>query len=327
MKKLMTMAVVGAFVAFAAANAWGEPTYAEKLAWKPTDKVLIWHIDDAGMSHESNVGTIKAMAEGMATSCSIMMPCPWVSEYAHYVSAQADLADKPELDYGLHLTMTSEWEHRHRWGPVAGKPVAPTLVDEEGCLWDNVELVVKNADPDQVEKEIRAQVDRALTMGLKPSHLDSHMGTLFADPRFAERYIKVGIEFGIPVLTAGGHMTHIARENGDVMEAAKMMSGVVWAAGLPVLDDIHTDGYGWTTYAEKKAGTLEFLRTLKPGITEFILHCTEPGDTFQFISSSGPTRKADLELMLDPEVKKVVEEQGIILTTWRELKQRRDQVK
>ncbi|MCX5772974.1 MAG: polysaccharide deacetylase family protein [Candidatus Hydrogenedentes bacterium] len=319
MKRAIMMSVVAGCIAFVATTAWGEPTYAEKLGWKPTDKVLIWHVDDAGMSHESNVGTIKAMAEGMATSTSIMMPCPWVSEYAHYV------ADKPDLDYGLHLTLTSEWDN-HRWGPVAGKPVAPTLVDEEGCLWDNVELVVKNADPDQVEKEIRAQVDRALTMGLKPSHLDSHMGTLFADPRFAERYVKVGVELGIPVLVAGGHMTNILRENGDIAEAAKMLSEAAWAAGLPALDDIHTDGYGWTTYAEKKAGTLEFLRTMKPGITEFILHCTEPGDTFQFISSSGPTRKADLELMLDPEVKKVVEEQGIILTTWRELKARRDKV-
>jgi hypothetical protein len=260
------------------------------------------------------------MAEGIATSCSIMMPCPWVSEYAHYV------ADKPDLDYGLHLTMTSEWDN-HRWGPVAGKPVVPTLVDEEGCLWDNVALVMKNGDPDQVEKEIRAQVDRALTMGLKPSHLDSHMGTLFADPRFAERYVKVGVELGIPVLVAGGHMTYILVENADIAEAAKTMSLAAWNAGLPALDDIHTDGYGWRTFDEKKAKTIEFLRALKPGITEFILHCTETGDTFQFISESGPTRKADLDLMLDPDVKKTVEEQGIILTTWRELKQRRDQAK
>ena len=150
-------------------------------------------------------------------------------------------------------------------------------MDEEGCLWDNVELVVKHADPDQVEKEIRAQVDRAMTMGLKPSHLDSHMGTLFADPRFAERYIKVGIELGIPILAAGGHLTHVARENGDILEAAKALSEVAWAGGLPVLDDIHTDGYGWTTYDKKKAGTIDFLKTLKPGITEFILHCTGAG--------------------------------------------------
>lgn len=320
MRRFSWVVLLVACIGAVYASAQDETTYAEKLGWPAGAKVLIWHVDDAGMSHESNVGTIKAMEEGMATSCSIMMPCPWVSEYARHVM------DKPEVDYGIHLTMTSEWDN-HRWGPVAGKPAVPTLVDEEGCLWDNVALVVKNADPDQIEKEIRAQVDRAVTMGLKPSHLDSHMGTLFADPRFAERYIKVGIELGIPILAAGGHLTHIARENGDIVEAAKTLSAVAWAAGLPVLDDIHTDGYGWKAYSEKKAGTIEFLRTMKPGITEFILHCTEPGDTFQFISESGPTRKADLDLMLDPEVKKVVEEEGIILTTWRELKQRRDQVK
>ena len=320
MKKVVMLAIVAAFMAAAWGNAGAEPTYAERLGWGPEDRVLIWHIDDTGMCHEANVGTIRAMEEGIANSCSIMMPCPWVSEYAHHV------ADKPETCYGLHLTLTSEWEN-HRWGPVAGKPTVPTLVDSEGCLWPSVEEVVQHADPDHVEIEIRAQIDRALTMGLNPSHLDSHMGTLFADPRFAERYVKVGIELGIPVLVAGGHMTHIRKEQSpEVIGAAKAMSDIVWEGGLPVLDDIHTSGYGWTTYAEKKANTIEFLRTLKPGITEFILHCTEPGETFAWISTSGPSRKADLDLMLDPEIKQVMEEEGIILTTWRELKQRRDNV-
>ncbi|MCP4640950.1 MAG: hypothetical protein GY851_10975, partial [bacterium] len=102
---------------------------------------------------------------------------------------------------------------------------------------------------------------------------------------------------------------------------------VAWNAGLPVLDDIHTDGYGWKDPAAKKQNTIEFLRTLRPGITEFIVHCTRPGDEFEFISTSGQTRLSDLEIMLDADVKKVIKEEGIILTTWRELKQRRDAVK
>jgi predicted glycoside hydrolase/deacetylase ChbG (UPF0249 family) len=100
----------------------------------------------------------------------------------------------------------------------------------------------------------------------------------------------------------------------------------VWALGLPVLDDLHT-GYGCKAPTDKKAQVIEFLRTMKPGVTQFIVHCTRPSEIFQHISGSGKMRLAELEALTSPEVKKVIEEEKIILTTWRELKQRRDAVK
>src|SRR5687767_1828116 len=104
-----------------------EISYAQRLGWGPNDRVVIMHIDDVGMSHSSNLGAIKTMTEGVGTSCSIMMPCSWVSEYYHY------LLSHPDTDAGLHLTMTSEWKE-YRWGPVAGKEKVPGMVDREGCL-------------------------------------------------------------------------------------------------------------------------------------------------------------------------------------------------
>ncbi len=194
-------------------------------------------------------------------------------------------------------------------------------------MWDNVPLVTSHATADEVEKEIRAQLDRCLTLGFQPTHLDSHMGTLFARQDYAERYLKVGIEKKIPILCAAGHMEYISKENADLVGTAKLLGEMVWQAGLPVIDDIHTASYDWTTLDEKRTKTIEFLRTMKPGITEFIVHCTKPTEVFQYICDSGPKRFADLQLMTDPEIKKVIKEQGIILTTWRELKQRRDNVK
>ena len=309
-------------IAFAgAAIAQPTPTYAERLGWPAGSRVAIFHVDDAGMCHDANVGTIEAIEKGVATSTSIMMPCPWVGEFARYMAAN------PTVDAGLHLTLTAEWKN-YRWGPVAGKGAVPGLVDEEGCLWHSVPQVVKNASPDEVEAEIRAQIDRALTLGLKPTHLDSHMGTLFANPALFERYLKVGIEMNIPVLVPGGHMTHIKAGDSPLPEeAVKMVAQTAWDAGLPVIDDVHVGSYEGMTPADKKALVIDFLRTLEPGITEFIVHCTRPSENFQHISSSGDMRLAELNAMCDPDVKKVVEEEGIILTTWREMKERRDKVK
>lgn len=296
-----------------------EPTYAEKLGWPAGSRVVIFHVDDAGMSHDSNVGTIEAMEQGVATSTSVMFPCPWVVEFAEYAKKH------PDVDMGIHCTLTSEWSV-YRWGAVAGKPAVPGLTDPEGALWRSPRDVVAHATPDEVEKELRAQLDRCLTLGLKPTHLDTHMGTVYDSPEFMERYIKVGAENGIPVMAPGGHATFLIAESPEMAPMIKSLGEKVWAAGLPVLDDLHT-GYGCKNAADKKAQVLEFLRTVKPGVTQFIVHCTRPSEIFQHISGSGGMRLAELEALTSPEVKKAVKDEKIILTTWRELKQRRDAVK
>jgi len=318
-------AITVATVALGAA-AWGEAagqaeqTYAERLGWPAGSRVVIFHIDDAGMCHDANVGVIEAIENGVATSTSIMFPCAWVSEFAKY------LKDHPDVDAGAHLTLTSEWKY-YRWGPVAGKAAVPGLVDDEGCFWPDVKPVMLKGTPDEVETEIRAQVDRAEALGIELTHLDSHMATLFSSYPFFERYLKVGIEKQIPILVPAGHMQHIAKDVPLLADVARQMGEKAWEAGLPVVDDIHAESYGWKDAGEKKTKVIEFLRTLQPGITEFVVHCTKPGPSFEHISDSGPTRHADLLAMTDPEVKKVIEEEGIILTTWRELKKRRDAMK
>ena len=298
------------------------PTYAERLGWKPTDRVILFHCDDAGMSHGANLGAMQALDYGILTSVSTMMPCSWVPEFAAY------LRDNPGVDNGLHLTLTCEWSN-YRWGPLAGKAAVPGLVDGEGCLWRSVEEVAAHASPDEVETEIRAQVDRAMTLGMPITHLDSHMGTLFARPDFFERYMKVGIEKNIPILIMGGHMTHIRR---DEPEAARqfMAAGIpekVWAAGLPVLDDLLSTTYDWREFGEKKSNIIGALKSLKPGVTMIIVHCAQPTEEFPAFTRSSETRLSDLRVMTDPDLKRVIEEEGILLTTWSELKKRRDLAK
>ncbi len=295
-----------------------EATYAEKLGFPKGTRALILHVDDAGMSYDSDLGTIEAIEKGVANSLSVMMPCPWVPNIVRWIKTS-------KADAGLHLTMTSEWDV-YRWGPVAGKPAVPGLVDTEGALWDNVGLVVEHATADEVEREIRAQLDRARTMGFEPTHMDSHMGTLFETAGFMERYIKVGIEEKIPVMFPGGHNFFIAQDSPERVAMARAMGRKIWEGGLPVLDDLHNRSYGWKS-TEKTDNYIDAVRNLKPGVTMMIMHCTRPTEVFDKISSSGDTRLGDLNAMLDPRLRKAIEEEKIVLTTWRELMERRKTVK
>ena len=299
-------------------NALAEKSFAERLGWKSNDVVVILHVDDVGMSHSSNLGAIETTEHGVATSLAVMMPCPWVPEIAKYLKAH------PDLDCGLHLALTSEWE-LYRWPPLAGKARVPGLVDEQGCLWRNVQEVVTHATPDEIEMEIRAQVDRAETIGMPITHLDSHMGTLFARPDYFERYVKVGIEKGIPILVTGGHMTYVLKENAEAVAQLRPWIPKIWDAGLPVIDDLHTGSYGWKP-EEKKEKFIALLKELKPGITEILFHASIPTEDFPLITGSSQSRFADAKTLMDPDVKKGIQDRGIILTTWKELKERRKKV-
>jgi chitin disaccharide deacetylase len=308
-------------------------TYAEQLGFPKGAKVVILHVDDVGMSYDSNAGAIKATEEGVATSMSVMMPCPWVSGFVHY------LKNHPKIDAGLHLTLTSEWKD-YRWGPLSGKPTVAGLVDTEGALWSSVKDVVIHAKAEEIDKEIRSQLDRARSMGFEPTHMDSHMGTLFATPEFLEQYLKLGMEYKIPVMFPGGHNTMIMREPSSAsltLEQTTAVGKMLWAAGLPVLDDLHNISYGFKYPKDKnltdkqlqKISTRQYIESFKQlqaGVTMVIMHCTAPTEVFAHISDSEMIRRGDLLAMLSPDLKKYITDNGIILTTWRELKERRDKI-
>ncbi len=310
-------------VSLAGTLAAAEPsTYAERLGFPAGAKVVIFHNDDAGLSHESNEASIRGVEEGLITSWSVMMPCAWVPEIRNYVK------DHPATCSGLHLTLTSEWD-KYRWRPLACAENFPGLADPDGYLWDNVKLVAEHASADEIEAEIRAQIAAAEKMGLPITHLDTHMGTVFATEDYLTRYVTVGIEKHIPVLLPGGHMTVLRKEDPELdakADAIRALAATIWAAGLPVIDDAHTDAYAWDG-ADKTDRFIAMLQDLQPGITHVIIHATVPTPNFDQISESGVKRGGDLNAMLDPKLKEAVEKQGIILTSWRELNERRKTAK
>ena len=311
-----------------------DSTYAQRLGFPKNARVIILHMDDAGMSLSSDRGVEKAFEDGVANSTSVMMPCPWVPQMVRYIKTH------PNVDAGLHLTLTSEWKD-YRWMPVAGAAEVPGLTDSTGNMWRDVPDVVKHASAEEVDKEIRAQLARAEKMDFHPTHLDSHMGTLFATPAFLQKYIQLGIEKQIPVMYPGGNDTYIADEmhfSKEQVQYFQKLGKQIWNGGLPVLDDLHNYSYDWNPPADivKDDAALTKWRVdlyeksmikLKPGVTMVIMHCTDPSPIFSEISDSGNKRKADMLAMLDPGFKKFLKDNGFILTTWRELMERRKEVK
>ena len=136
--------------------------------------------DDIGMSHSVNTAVTKLLDTGYPVSVSVMFACPW------YQEAVAILKEYENTSIGIHLTLNSEWEH-YRWGPVTGREAVPSLVDENGYFFHSSSTLYENKPSRaELEKELRAQIERALASGLDIDYVDYHMGTAMGDPMFRE---------------------------------------------------------------------------------------------------------------------------------------------
>lgn len=197
---------------------------------------MVIHVDDVGMCHGANTAFVELARAGAVTAGSVMVPCPWFPEIAELAAAD------PSLDVGVHLTLNAE-QRGYRWAPVTRD--ASGLVDDDGFCWPTVAEVRAHADPDAVEAEWRAQIDRALAAGIDVTHLDAHMGSALA-PEWCERYVAVGVDYGVPVLitetlSAYGPNNHLADVDDErfapFVEAAR-------AAGMPVFGTVLETDFG-----------------------------------------------------------------------------------
>jgi predicted glycoside hydrolase/deacetylase ChbG (UPF0249 family) len=282
---------------------------AERLGYKPTDRILIIHADDVGMCHSVNAATTQALEKGVVTCASIMVPCPWMPEIAAYCRAH------PDADFGLHLTLTSEWQF-YRWRPVAPISEVPGLLDREGFLPRSVEEVVAHAGPAEVEKEIRAQVDRARAFGIRPTHVDSHMGTLFTGPFFPV-YTRVARDVGIMPMLPAPTPERVAQGKAlgiDFVATSELLS----REGFVFLDTLSESAKGDTLEA-RRAYYYELFRNLKPGVTEIIVHLGLDDEEARHIMHSWQARWNEYRIFTDPETRRMLDSLGIKRIGYREL--------
>jgi predicted glycoside hydrolase/deacetylase ChbG (UPF0249 family) len=281
-----------------------QQTLAERLGYPRDAKLLIVHADDLGMAHSVNAATIKALQTGLVNSGSIMVPCPWLSEIATYARAN------PQADLGLHLTLTSEWTH-FRWGPVVPRDRVPSLLDKDGYFRLTESEAAKHADPKEVELEIRAQIERAKALGIVPTHLDSHMGTLYQNKALFDVFLRVAREYKLPV--------RIAKEwfsRADFLPSSLTDSDVFIDRVLDINPQVAPKD--WAKFYS------DAIRKLEPGVTEVVIHLAYDdgemqGATFDHPDWGAAWRQRDFDYFTSDAFRKLLEETQIKLITWREL--------
>jgi predicted glycoside hydrolase/deacetylase ChbG (UPF0249 family) len=280
------------------------PTIAQRLGYPVDAKLLIIHADDLAVAHSEDAASFDALDKHAVTSASIMVPCPWLTEVAAYAKAH------PDADLGLHLTLTSEWE-TYRWGPVESKNRVPSLLDPSGYLFPDTPQAVGTLKPADVEREIRAQIERAMALGIHPTHLDSHMGTLFSRPDLFAVYVKVAHEYKLPFLAFIAPNTPPAISS-VVSEKDVLVNSVVIA-------DPSIQASNW------KAFYANAIKNLKPGVTEIIVHLGHDDAELQAVmvghaDYGAAWRQRDYDVVTSPEFRKVLEENHVILIQWKDLK-------
>jgi predicted glycoside hydrolase/deacetylase ChbG (UPF0249 family) len=277
-------------------------TIAERLGHPADSKLLILHADDLGAAHSIDAASFAGLENGAVTSASVMVPTPWIGEVAAYARAH------PDADLGLHLTLTSEWE-TYRWGSVESADKVSSLLDAAGTFPNDEKLVAANAKPLEVEREIRAQINRALSLGIRPTHLDSHMGSLFTTPELIATYVKVAHEYRLPFLAIKG--SALAAPQAGVTPQDILLDAVI-IADRPVSRDQWKEFY------------LNAIRNLKPGLTEIIVHLGYDDSELQAVMVNhepfgSAWRQRDYDVLTSPEFKKALKDNHVILVTWKEL--------
>jgi predicted glycoside hydrolase/deacetylase ChbG (UPF0249 family) len=270
------------------------PTAAERLGHPPDAKLLIVNCDDLGSSHAANLGIYDALRHGTATSATLMVPCPWAREAAARYRGE---------DVGVHLTLNAEYD-LYRWGPITH---APSLLDGDGGFPRTIEDVWDHADLDEVRRELRAQIERAIYWGFDVSHLDSHMGALQLRPEFFDIYLDLAVDFRLPIRLSGASTE---RAIGFPFRRLAEEAGVLFPDHF-----VRVPSIGSRPSIEKA------LADLRPGLTEVYLHPARDTSELRAFAPDWPERVDDHDLVSsDHSLPALIERAGGTLVGYRLLR-------
>jgi chitin disaccharide deacetylase len=271
----------------------GGSSIAQRLGFNENARLLIIHADDLGLAHSVNKTILWALDHLIVSSASVMVPCPWFMEVVEYAT------EHERADLGIHLTLTSEWEF-YRWGPIAPRNQVSTLLDQSGYFHTDYRGFLQNAKPEEVEIEIRAQIDMALRVGMQPTHIDSHMLVLLQSPKFWSLMVNLAAEYRLPCLTRPGLRP---RDNDSAVLDSLIMA------------DERVTPSQWERYY------LRAVESLTPGLHQLVVHLGRDNSELRAITKghlhwNAGWRQRDLDVMRSQRFRSFLEASGIRVVDW-----------
>lgn len=266
----------------------------ERLGLPSDARALIISCDDLGLSQASNTGILAALRDGVATCASLMVPAPWARHAAQLVA--------PSDDIGVHLTLNAEHDS-YRWGPITH---APSLLSGDGGFPSSLADLWEHADPDEVRRELRAQITRAMAWGVDVTHLAPHLSTITLRPEFFDIYLEMAVEFTLPIRLPS---TIDAAHAGFPFRDLAADEGVVFPD--------HFD-HDWRPGSRQRV--TEAIAALEPGVTE--IHIQPAHDTPEIwaMSASAPGWIDDLAFATSEELHRTLTAAGVVMLGFRELR-------
>jgi predicted glycoside hydrolase/deacetylase ChbG (UPF0249 family) len=271
------------------------PSLVQCLGYGPDDRLLIVNCDDLGSSHSANIATYRAMVDGVATSATLMVPCPWAREAARMFEG---------LPVGVHLTLTCEYRG-YRW---RGLTNGASLHDDEGSLAATTEAALRRLDPVDARAECRTQIETALAWGVDVTHLDAHMNVMQARSDLYEVYLELAAEFRLPVRMFSREVTEQqgfrARER---------------AAARGLLFNEHSI-YPWPR--RTRDVFFEEIPRLLPGVSEIFGHPVQEGEELRaYDTSNAEIRVHDADCLTDPTVSDLLDRHDTKRISFRALRE------
>ena len=268
------------------------------LGYPPDARLLILNTDDFGMCHSINEGVISSIKNGLARSCTLMVPCPWG---LHGMSL---LKENPDIPFGVHLTAVSELDY-YRWKPLLPAEQVPSLLDEAGYFYKEIYIpeFLAQVNLDELEMEFRAQIEAMLAHGLRPTHVDSHCSIHTRREDIFDMTVGLAHEYGLSTRVTNRPFTEKLQQQGYTANDHDLL-----------------DSYALET-RDKPDIYFKMLRELPAGLTEWAVH---PSLTTAELKAMGPSwhvRQADYEFLMSSEAKRIIEEEGIILLDYRPLQE------
>ena len=282
-----------------------------RMGYGPDDRVLILHIDDMGFCHAANAASLACLTEGSATCASILVNGPWFQEAVQMAKAN------PQLDLGVHLTLTAEYP-TYRWPALSSRDPETGLLDADGYLWATREDAVRKVSVAAAEGEMRAQIDGALGAGIDVTHIDTHMGSV-VHPKFLGSYLRLAHEYGVPAF-----LPRITRDRlqalgeGDMADEFLQVLAMIDTDQVPTLDDIIIETLVPKT--SKHDFYRDLIKGVQPGLTHLLFHPAVAGAELEAIADTHASRHADYEAFLDRSLRDFAESLGIHLVGYRDLK-------